>query len=323
MPILERRRRGPLLQDGPVGELRHHDRGPGHVRQRRAAPRREPGGPSGSRRRTRTCRRCCSASMTPSELLGRLGHVLDREVAAEAVTADRHDDRCGAGGAPARRAGAAPHAPAPPAEFTGAGAALTIARRSWRPPSSSSLCSPTTRCSRAPDGVPRLEPAGPDRHALGGPGNFATILRRPASFTVVAGNTVVWVVGSIVPQLVIGFLVALGLRRRFRFRGLYQALIFFPWAISGFLIGILFRWMFNSEFGVVNDLLKKTGAIDEPLPWLADPDTGHGRRDHRQRLVRGDVLRDHDPGGPAVGARRDATRRRPSTARARCARCSR
>ena len=31
--------------------------------------------------------------------------------------------------------------------------------------------------------------------------------------------------------------------------------MFFPWAVSGFLIGMLFRWMFNAEFGVVNDLL--------------------------------------------------------------------
>ncbi|MEV0890597.1 sugar ABC transporter permease [Promicromonospora sp. NPDC050262] len=100
--------------------------------------------------------------------------------------------------------------------------------------------------------------------------NFATILADPV-FPVVAGNTVVWVVGSIVPQLVIGFLVALGLWRRFRFRGLYQALIFYPWAVSGFLVGMLFRWMFNAEFGVVNNLLMKAGAIDAPLPWLADP----------------------------------------------------
>jgi len=102
--------------------------------------------------------------------------------------------------------------------------------------------------------------------------NFKGILDDPVFYTVL-GNTAVWVVGSIVPQFVIGFAIALWLRRKFRFRGLYQALIFFPWAISGFLIGILFRWMFNSEFGVVNDLLEKAHLIDTPIPWLADPKT--------------------------------------------------
>jgi multiple sugar transport system permease protein len=102
--------------------------------------------------------------------------------------------------------------------------------------------------------------------------NFRDIVADPAWGTVV-GNTVMWVVGSIVPQLVIGFALALWLRRRFRFRGLYQALVFFPWAVSGFLIGILFRWLFNSEFGAVNDLLQKAGLIDEPIAWLAAPGT--------------------------------------------------
>lgn len=102
--------------------------------------------------------------------------------------------------------------------------------------------------------------------------NFEAIFADPVFYTVL-GNTLLWVVGSIVPQLVIGFAIALWLRRRFRFRGVYQALIFFPWAISGFLIGILFRWMFNSEFGVVNDLLAKAGLIDSPIPWLAEPGT--------------------------------------------------
>ena len=102
--------------------------------------------------------------------------------------------------------------------------------------------------------------------------NFRTVLADPI-LPGVLRNTVIWVVASLVPQFVIGFAIALWLRRRFRFRGLYQALIFYPWAVSGFLIGILFRWMLNSEFGVVNDLLGKVGLIDAPIPWLAQPGT--------------------------------------------------
>lgn len=104
-----------------------------------------------------------------------------------------------------------------------------------------------------------------------GLGNFATLVADPL-FSKVMLNSLVWVVGSLVPQLLIGFLIALALRKSFRFRGLYQALVFYPWAVSGFLIGILFRWMFNSEFGVVNDLLMRIGITDAPIPWLANPD---------------------------------------------------
>lgn len=105
-----------------------------------------------------------------------------------------------------------------------------------------------------------------------GLGNFQKIFADP-NFYVILGNSVLWVVASIVPQFIIGFALALWLRRKFVFRGVYQALIFFPWAISGFLIGILFRWMFNGEFGVINDLLMKAGLIDTAIPWLAEPGT--------------------------------------------------
>ena len=99
--------------------------------------------------------------------------------------------------------------------------------------------------------------------------NFRTLIANPL-FGKVMLNSLVWVVASLVLQFLIGFLIALGLRKKFRFRGFYQAMIFYPWAVSGFLIGILFRWMFNAEFGVVNDLLMKSGLIDAPIPWLAE-----------------------------------------------------
>jgi multiple sugar transport system permease protein len=106
-----------------------------------------------------------------------------------------------------------------------------------------------------------------------GLGNFRAVIAS-TDFAVIARNTVIWVVCSLIPQFAIGFAIALALRRRFRFRGLYQALVFFPWAVSGFLIGILFRWLFNAEFGVVNDLILKSGLTDQRIPWLANPRLG-------------------------------------------------
>lgn len=103
-----------------------------------------------------------------------------------------------------------------------------------------------------------------------GLGNFRKLVADPV-FGRTMLNSLIWVVGSLVPQFLIGFLIALGLRRKFRFRGLYQAVVFYPWAVSGFLIGILFRWMFNAEFGVINDMLMRAGIVDTPVPWLAKP----------------------------------------------------
>ncbi|MET3291574.1 sugar ABC transporter permease [Brevibacillus fluminis] len=99
--------------------------------------------------------------------------------------------------------------------------------------------------------------------------NFIAVFTSPDFFTV-ALNSFYWVAFSLVFQFILGFGLALLMRKRFRGRGLYQAMVFFPWAMSGFLIGLIWRWMFNAQFGVINDLLLKVGLIDAPIPFLAD-----------------------------------------------------
>jgi len=96
------------------------------------------------------------------------------------------------------------------------------------------------------------------------PGNiFYTILK----------NTAIWVIVSLFFQFTIGFALALLLRKKFRGSSVYQGLIFFPWAVSGFLIGIMWRWMFNGTSGVINDILLRIGIIHSPIAWLASKDT--------------------------------------------------
>ncbi|NUR87214.1 MAG: sugar ABC transporter permease [Nonomuraea sp.] len=100
--------------------------------------------------------------------------------------------------------------------------------------------------------------------------NFQGVLAEPRFWTALR-NTGTWVVVSLFFQFVLGFGLALLLRRHFRGRGLYQAWVFFPWAMSGFLIGLLWRWMFNGQFGVINDLLIKVGILDRPIAFLGTP----------------------------------------------------
>lgn len=100
--------------------------------------------------------------------------------------------------------------------------------------------------------------------------NFKTIMA-DIGFKESLVNSFYWVFFSLIPQFFIGFIVALMLRRKFKGRGVYQAFIFFPWAMSGFLIGLIWRWMLNGQGGVINDLLIKIGIIDTAIPFLADP----------------------------------------------------
>ncbi|MEF9839382.1 MAG: sugar ABC transporter permease [Lachnospiraceae bacterium] len=86
-------------------------------------------------------------------------------------------------------------------------------------------------------------------------------------------NTVIYVVVSLILQFVLGFMLALLLWKNFKGRGVYQALVFVPWAVAGFLIGIMFRWMFNAQYGVFSDLLSRLGFMTSGMSVLSNPQT--------------------------------------------------
>lgn len=100
--------------------------------------------------------------------------------------------------------------------------------------------------------------------------NFKTIFAQP-QFLQALSNSFYWVFISLIFQFVIGFILALLLKKPFKGRGVYQGFVFYSWAMSGFLIGIIWRWMLNGQIGVINDLLLKVGLIEERIGFLSDP----------------------------------------------------
>jgi multiple sugar transport system permease protein len=87
----------------------------------------------------------------------------------------------------------------------------------------------------------------------------------------VARNSVVYVLAAVGGQFLLGLTLALALRKNFKGRGLYQSVVFLPWAFSSFVIGIMFRWSFNGEYGVINDLLQKFRFLARGIAWLGTP----------------------------------------------------
>ena len=80
----------------------------------------------------------------------------------------------------------------------------------------------------------------------------------------------IYVFCSVAGQFLLGMALALALLEKFRGRGIYQSIVFLPWAFSAFVVGLMFRWSFNGEYGVVNDLLMKLGMIDKNIAWLGN-----------------------------------------------------
>ena len=90
-------------------------------------------------------------------------------------------------------------------------------------------------------------------------------------FLLLLKNSVVYVAVSVMGQFIGGLILALCLRDKFKGRGIYQSIVFLPWAFSAFVVGLVFRWSFNGEYGVVNDVLMKLGIIKKGIAWLGTP----------------------------------------------------
>lgn len=102
--------------------------------------------------------------------------------------------------------------------------------------------------------------------------NFkAIIFNKNIRFGKILFNTLKWTVLSLFFQFVLGFLLALLLRKPFRGRSVYCGFVFYPWALCGFAIGLIWTWLFNGQFGVINDLLMKAGIISANIGWLSNP----------------------------------------------------
>lgn len=102
--------------------------------------------------------------------------------------------------------------------------------------------------------------------------NYLTVLHDPEFWHALQASGI-WVVGSVLPQFLLGLAMALLLNERFRGRGLVRTVVLAPWAVSGVITGVIWLWLFDGTIGVVNDLLIRTGLAAVPVPWGLYPIT--------------------------------------------------
>ncbi|WP_374372864.1 carbohydrate ABC transporter permease [Tabrizicola sp.] len=86
-------------------------------------------------------------------------------------------------------------------------------------------------------------------------------------------NTTWFTVLSISTELVLGVLAALLLNQEFRGRTALRALMILPWALPTVVNAILWRLIYNPEYGALNSALLQLGVIDAYRSWLGEPNS--------------------------------------------------
>ncbi|ADK79945.1 carbohydrate ABC transporter permease [Sediminispirochaeta smaragdinae] len=92
------------------------------------------------------------------------------------------------------------------------------------------------------------------------------------SFPIILRNTFTWTFFSVLGQMLLGLIVALLLNNITTGETFFRSLIIIlPWGTLDIVAGVMWKWMYNDLYGVLNDLLLKMGIIKAYIPWLASP----------------------------------------------------
>lgn len=101
--------------------------------------------------------------------------------------------------------------------------------------------------------------------------NYATVLGSQL-FTPALLNTVLFTIGSILGQFVIGLALAAFFKRRFPLNNLLRSLLLLPWLLPLIVASATWRSILDQDSGILNQFLGSVGIIQEPIPWLTSPD---------------------------------------------------
>lgn len=84
-------------------------------------------------------------------------------------------------------------------------------------------------------------------------------------------QTSIFTVISVILELLLGLIVALILDRAFPGRGIVRTVAIIPWALPTAVMGLAWAWIFNDQYGIVNQILLQLGIIDTGINWLGNP----------------------------------------------------
>ena len=102
--------------------------------------------------------------------------------------------------------------------------------------------------------------------------NYEAVLASPGFWNGLKLSAI-FTFASLALQFIIGYAMALFFRKPFPGNGIIRALLLVAWILPAVVTGTIFRWMFDSDFGVINYFLTSLHLVDKPILWLTNPTT--------------------------------------------------
>jgi multiple sugar transport system permease protein len=100
--------------------------------------------------------------------------------------------------------------------------------------------------------------------------NYQLLFNDPLFWTALR-NTAYFTVGAVVPTVALSLLLAIAVNQKLRGVVLFRTLSFLPVISPPVVIAILWSWLYNQQYGLINAVLDRLAL--PPAPWLNDPST--------------------------------------------------
>ncbi|PAE32935.1 carbohydrate ABC transporter permease [Bacillus sp. 7884-1] len=100
--------------------------------------------------------------------------------------------------------------------------------------------------------------------------NYIRLVKDPGFWSAFK-NTFLFIIGYLPLVMVLGLASALLLNQNMRFRALFRAVYFLPVVTSWVAVSLVWKWLYNPSYGLINYLLSLVGVTGPE--WLNDPKT--------------------------------------------------
>lgn len=103
--------------------------------------------------------------------------------------------------------------------------------------------------------------------------NYARMLKGDKLFARAFTHNLYWILLGTVSPIVIGLILAALLATRIKGRTFFRTVYFMPSVLSTMVVGIIWGWIYNPVFGLLNEVLKKIGLETLTRSWLGESQT--------------------------------------------------
>src|SRR4051794_21784245 len=99
--------------------------------------------------------------------------------------------------------------------------------------------------------------------------NYFALGSDPAFLTALV-NSIYFTAVEVASVLVVGLGIALLLNHPLGRRGFFRVILLVPWALAPVANAVIWKWIYNANYGILNVVLHQLGIIDQYVVWLGD-----------------------------------------------------